>query len=71
MIHQQAGLAVVRFRELGPSHNHSCARETRRFEAIRRAGTSLRQHAHVEDRIRDKDTGLAKFPFKEFALNEV
>lgn len=31
-----------------------------------------RQHAHVEDRIRDdKDTGLAKFPFKEFALNAV
>jgi hypothetical protein len=31
-----------------------------------------RQHAHVEDRIRDdKDTGLAKFPFKEFQLNEV
>jgi hypothetical protein len=31
-----------------------------------------RQHAHVEDRIRDdKDTGLTKFPFKEFALNEV
>ena len=31
-----------------------------------------RQHAHVEDRIRDdKDTGLAKFPFTEFALNEV
>jgi hypothetical protein len=31
-----------------------------------------RRHAHVEDRIRDdKDTGLAKFPFKEFALNEV
>ena len=31
-----------------------------------------RQHAHVEDRIRDdKDTGLAKFPFKEFPLNEV
>jgi Transposase DDE domain group 1 len=28
-----------------------------------------RQHAHVEDRIRDdKDTGLAKFPFKEFQL---
>ena len=27
---------------------------------------------HVEDRIRDdKDTGLAKFPFKEFQLNEV
>jgi len=26
-----------------------------------------RQHAHVEDRIRDdKDTGLAKFPFKDF-----
>jgi hypothetical protein len=25
-----------------------------------------RQHARVEDRIRDdKDTGLAKFPFKE------
>jgi hypothetical protein len=31
-----------------------------------------RQHAHVEDRIRDdKDTGLRKFPFKEFQLNEV
>ncbi len=31
-----------------------------------------RQHAHVEDRIRDdKNTGLAKLPFKEFALNEV
>ena len=31
-----------------------------------------RQHAHVEDRIRDdKDTGLAKFPFKQFALNQV
>ncbi len=31
-----------------------------------------RQHAHVEDRIRDdKDTGLARFPFKAFALNEV
>ena len=31
-----------------------------------------RQHAHVEDRIRDdKDTGLSKFPFKEFALNKV
>jgi Transposase DDE domain group 1 len=31
-----------------------------------------RQHAHVEDRIRDdKDTGLAKFPFKAFQLNEV
>jgi hypothetical protein len=31
-----------------------------------------RQHAHVEDRIRDdKDTGLARLPFKEFALNEV
>jgi Transposase DDE domain group 1 len=31
-----------------------------------------RQHAHVEDRIRDdKDTGLSKFPFKEFALNQV
>jgi Transposase DDE domain group 1 len=31
-----------------------------------------RQRARVEDRIRDdKDSGLAKFPFKEFALNEV
>ncbi len=31
-----------------------------------------RQRARVEDRIRDdKDIGLAKFPFKEFALNEV
>jgi hypothetical protein len=29
-----------------------------------------RQHAHVDDRVRDdKDTGLAKFPFKQFALN--
>jgi hypothetical protein len=31
-----------------------------------------RQHAHVEDRIRDdKDTGLSKFPFKKFQHNEV
>jgi hypothetical protein len=31
-----------------------------------------RQRARVEDRIRDdKDTGLAKFPFQAFALNEV
>jgi Transposase DDE domain group 1 len=31
-----------------------------------------RQRARVEDRIRDdKDTGLQKFPFKEFALNQV
>jgi len=31
-----------------------------------------RQHAHVEDRIRDdKTTGLAKSPFKEFKLNQV
>ena len=31
-----------------------------------------RQRARVEDRIRDdKDTGLQRFPFKEFALNEV
>jgi hypothetical protein len=31
-----------------------------------------RQHAHVEDRIRDdKDTGLAKLPFKAFNHNEV
>jgi Transposase DDE domain group 1 len=31
-----------------------------------------RQHAHVEDRIRDEeDTGLSKLPFKEFKLNEV
>jgi hypothetical protein len=31
-----------------------------------------REHAHVEDRIRDdKDTGLSKFPFKEYALNQV
>ena len=31
-----------------------------------------RQRARVEDRIRDdKDTGLAKLPFREFALNEV
>jgi hypothetical protein len=31
-----------------------------------------RQRARIEDRIRDdKDTGLSKFPFREFALNEV
>jgi hypothetical protein len=31
-----------------------------------------RQRARIEDRIRDdKDTGLQKLPFKEFALNEV
>ena len=31
-----------------------------------------RQRARVEDRIRDdKDSGLAKLPFKAFALNEV
>jgi hypothetical protein len=31
-----------------------------------------RQRARVEDRIRDdKDTGLQKFPFREFALNEI
>jgi Transposase DDE domain group 1 len=31
-----------------------------------------RQRARVEDRIRDdKDTGLAKLPFREFQLNEV
>ena len=31
-----------------------------------------RQRARVEDRIRDdKDTGLARLPFKQFALNEV
>jgi len=31
-----------------------------------------RQRARVEDRIRDdKDTGLAKLPFREFALNEL
>jgi hypothetical protein len=30
-----------------------------------------RQHAHVEDRIReDKTTGLGKFPFKDFTMNE-
>jgi len=52
-----------------------------RFQAILtdQAGENIaviecrhRQHAHVEDRIRDdKDTGLSKFPFKDFALNEV
>jgi hypothetical protein len=31
-----------------------------------------RQRAHVEDRIRDdKDSGLAKLPFRAFALNQV
>ena len=35
-------------------------------------GCRHRQHAHVENRMRDdKDTGLSKFPFKAFALNEV
>ena len=51
-----------------------------RFQAIltdqpdghRSPGARHRQRARVEDRIRDdKDTGLAKLPFKEFALNEV
>lgn len=52
-----------------------------RFQAILTDQTDLdiarlecrhRQHAHVEDRIRDdRDTGLSKFPFKKFALNEV
>jgi Transposase DDE domain group 1 len=41
-------------------------------QEIARVECRHRQHAHVEDRIRDdKDTGLSKFPFKEFALNEV
>jgi hypothetical protein len=31
-----------------------------------------RQHAHVEDHIRvDKDTGLEKLPFQNFAINEL
>jgi hypothetical protein len=31
-----------------------------------------RQRAHAEDQIRDdKDTGLAKLPFKDFAMNQV
>ena len=39
---------------------------------IARVECRHRQHAHVEDRIRDdKDTGLAKFPFRAFAHNEV
>ena len=41
-------------------------------EAIAEIERRHRQRAHVEDRIRDdKDTGLAKFPFQQFALNEV
>jgi Transposase DDE domain group 1 len=41
-------------------------------ESIAQIECRHRQHAHVEDRIRDdKDTGLAKLPFKELALNEV
>ncbi len=41
-------------------------------EAIAEIECRHRQHAHVEDRIRDdKDTGLAKFPFKQFELNQV
>ena len=38
------------------------------------AGLELRQRqrAHVEDQIRDdKDTGMAKLPFKDFAMNQV
>ena len=52
-----------------------------RFQAILTDQTDLeiailerrhRQRARVEDRIRDdKDTGLAKLPFKQFAMNEV
>jgi hypothetical protein len=41
-------------------------------EGIAQIECRHRCHAHVEDRIRDdKDTGLAKLPFKQFALNEV
>jgi hypothetical protein len=41
-------------------------------ESIAQVERRHRRRAHVEDRIRDdKDTGLAKFPFKAFALNEV
>ncbi len=43
-----------------------------RDEDIAQIECRHRQRARVEDRIRDdKDTGLAKFPFQEFALNEV
>jgi hypothetical protein len=52
-----------------------------RFQAIitDQTGTDIavierhhRQRARVEDRIRDdKDTGLSKLPFKNFAMNEV
>jgi Transposase DDE domain group 1 len=52
-----------------------------RFQAVLTDQTDLniavlerrhRQRARVEDRIRDdKDTGLQKLPFKQFALNEV
>jgi hypothetical protein len=37
-----------------------------------RSSAATASAPHIEDRIRDdKDTGLAKFPFKEFALNQV
>jgi len=38
-----------------------------RYENIAEIECRHRQHAPVEDHIRDEnDTGLAKFPFKEF-----
>jgi hypothetical protein len=41
-------------------------------EDIAKVECRHRQHAHVEDRIRDdKDTGLSRFPFKDFQMNEV
>jgi hypothetical protein len=41
-------------------------------EAIAVIERRHRQRARVEDRIRDdKDTGLQKFPFREFQLNEI
>jgi hypothetical protein len=40
-------------------------------ESIAEIECRHRQRAHVEDRIRDdKDTGLAKLPFRQFALNQ-
>jgi hypothetical protein len=53
-------------------HRFQAILTDQREENIAELECRHRQRAHVEDRIRDdKDTGLAKFPFKAFALNEV
>jgi hypothetical protein len=71
--HDEVGLAVHggelphRSDENHPRHDRSVAREA--------SSLTCRCHAREcrnEDRIRDdKDTGLAKLPFKQFTMNEV